>query len=83
MNLDLPEGAHVQIIVAPAGSAAMLPETCPAPPVLPRPRRRMLKGAAVLALIGTAYLVGQHTNPHGRPLQLAQAQPAAVPSASA
>ena len=82
MNLDLPEGAHVQIIIAPAATGGLLPATFPAPPppVLPRPRHRILKGAAVLALLGVAYLVGQHANPHGRPVPVAQAQTSTAPT---
>ena len=76
MNLDLPEGAHVQIIIAPARGAAMLrePLLAPPPPAAPRPRHLLLKGAVVAALIGVAFVAGQRTAPAGRPVQLARAQ---------
>ena len=76
MNLDLPEGAHVQIIIAPARGAAMLPEPllAPPPPAAPRPRHLLLKGAVVAALIGVAFAAGQRTAPTGRAVQLAHAQ---------
>jgi len=76
MNLDLPEGAHVQIIIAPALGGAMLPEPllAPPPPAPPRPRHRFLKGVVVGALIGVAFVAGQRTAPAGRAVQLAHAQ---------
>ena len=74
MNVDLPAGAHVRIIIMPAGSGGMLPEPLSVPPVpaLSRPRRRLLKGAAVLVMAGFAYVMGQHSHPAGRAVQPAQ-----------
>ena len=76
MNLDLPDGAHVQIIIAPALGGAMLrePVLVPPPPAPPRPRHRFLKGVVVAALIGVAFVAGQRTARPAGAVQLAQAQ---------
>jgi len=84
MTLDLPDGAHIHILVAPAPiapawAAARSPDLSaavglpPAATPAPRPRRRLFKGTAVLALIVGAYLVGEHAHP-GQALTAAQAQ---------
>ncbi len=76
MHLDLPPDARVQIVVLPAGAppvpdASVLSQ---APALPPRPRRRLLKGVAVLALVGCAYVVGQHTIPRTGAVRSAFAQ---------
>jgi hypothetical protein len=76
MNFELPSHARVQIFVLPP-SAQPLPETpaLPQPATLQsRPRHRLLKGTAVLALVGCAYVVGQHAAPRGGADQPAYAQ---------
>ena len=75
MNLDLPEGAHMQINIAPAGSGAMFREPLlPTPAVAPsRQRHPFLMGAVVIVLVGVAFVAGQRTAPAGRGVQLAQA----------
>jgi hypothetical protein len=83
MNLELPEGTHVQILIAPTAAAPMLLEpqpTASAVPAPPRSRHRVLKGAAVLALIGLAFLAGERVNPQSRAVPVAQAQTDPVPS---
>jgi hypothetical protein len=76
MNLDFPEGAHVQINIAPAGSGAMFRDPLLATPAVAPSRRRhpFLVGAVVVVLVGVAFLAGQRTAPAGRAVQLAHAQ---------
>ena len=84
MTLELPDGAHIHILVAPAPiapawAAARSAEISaavglvPAGPPAPRLRPRLLKGTTVLVLIVGAYLVGEHAHP-GHALTAAQAQ---------
>jgi hypothetical protein len=79
MNLELPEGARIQIFVVPMGGAAPPPDTAQ-PVALPSPRRRhlFLKGTVALALVGGAYLFGEHARTLGGSLHPAQAQDLAV-----
>lgn len=84
MNIELTEGAHVQILIAPSTPASMLLEhqpTASAPPAPPRARHRILKGVAVLALLGLAFLAGERINFQSRAVPAAQAQtyPASPP----
>jgi len=76
MNLDFPEGAHVQINIAPAGSGAMFREPLLATPAVAPARRRhpFLMGAFVVVLVGVAFVAGQRTAPASRGVELAPAR---------
>jgi hypothetical protein len=62
MNLELPADARVLIVISPDGGAGF-PNAMPLPGALPvpGPRRPLLKGAALLILVGGAYLLGGHS----------------------
>jgi hypothetical protein len=79
MNLELPEGARIQIFVVPMGGAAPLSDMAQ-PVALPSPRRRhlFLKGTVALVLVGGAYLFGEHVRTLGGTLHPARAQDLAV-----
>jgi hypothetical protein len=70
MNLELPDNARVRIFIAPMGYL-LPPEGASIPSVPPaaRPRRRLLKGAALLTLLGAAFLLGGHSLPWAGALQ--------------
>lgn len=84
MNVELPEGAHVQILITPSAPAPLLlerPSTADALSVPRHSRHRILKGVAVLALLGLAFLAGERINFQSRAVPAAQAQtyPASPP----
>ncbi len=62
MNLELPADARVLLVISPA-SGAGYPDAVPLPAAYPatRPRRLLLKGAVIAALVGGAYLLGGHS----------------------
>jgi hypothetical protein len=62
MNLELPADARVLIFISPMCSAGF-PEETPLPAAFPapRPRRLLLKGGALMVLLGGAYVLGGHS----------------------
>lgn len=90
MHLEFPADARVQIFIAPSTSPSFSdPTPIPAGPARatadrPRPRRRLLKGTAAVALLGGAYLLGGQSasNSPATPA-LAQAYPPAAAPAPA
>jgi hypothetical protein len=89
MNLTLPEGAHVQIVVSPTAPSSINapPPALALPAPTEPPRRRihpLLKGAGVLALGVLAYVAGERSAPRTAPVQQARAQVplSAAPSAA-
>jgi hypothetical protein len=74
MNLELPADARIQIFVVPAGDPGPNSESTLVLPS-PAPRRRLfLKGTIVCALVGGAYLFGEHAGHLAPSLRNAQAQ---------
>jgi hypothetical protein len=62
MNLELPADARVLIVISPMCSTGF-PEAKPLPAAFPapRPRRLLLKGGALMVLLGGAYTLGGHS----------------------
>lgn len=82
MNLQLPADACVQIFIAPAGYLPLSEGAhVPAAPLPDRPRRRLLKGAALLALLGGAYVLGGHSVQQAAGLQASAQSYGAQPPA--
>ena len=82
MNIELPADARVQIFIAPSG-AFPISEGLAVPSVLSAtpPRRRLLKGTAILALLFGAFVLGGHAARQAGVLQAhAQSPEAQVPS---
>ncbi|MEO8714328.1 MAG: hypothetical protein ABI369_04885 [Acetobacteraceae bacterium] len=75
----LPIGVAFPETVSAAGSQPM-PPVSPMPPALPRAHHRVLKGAAVLALVGLAFVAGERVSPQDRAVPAAQARTYQLPS---
>ncbi len=81
MQLTIPEGAHIQIIVGGHAPMLALPNDPPAGVVSYTRRRPLLTAALAGALLFGAYQFGRHTGPGASATKVAQAEPqAAVPS---
>jgi hypothetical protein len=95
MLLELPDDARVQIFVAPAGTTSFIESLRPLvdgePPAAFTPRKfrhPVLMGSAIVALIGLAFIAGQHTRGTSGSAPIAYAQsarraPEAAPPATA
>jgi hypothetical protein len=76
MHLMLPDDVRLQVLIAPVGATPLLESERPAARAQRASRHPLLKGTAVVALMGLAFLLGQHTHLVFRPTPAAQAEAA-------